>query len=280
MQLAICLYDGRRHIVIHDGDMAILCPPGTPDPIDLILDAEALSYARNNATQRVGIESLEFLPPVTSPEKILCVGLNYAAHALEAARAENPYPSLFSRFPSSQVGHRQPIVAPGISEQFDYEGELAVIIGTPAWRVSRENAMGHVAGYSCFAENSVRDFQKHARQVTAGKNFLSSGAFGPWLTSADSVGDISGLMLTTRLNGEEMQRAPIGSMIFGVPELIEYISQFTELRTGDVIVTGTPAGVGASRKPPVWMKPGDVLEIEIDRIGCLTNPVIAETDAA
>ena len=277
MQLAICLYSGTRRVVVRDGETtALVCPQETPDPIDLVGDGAALSRAREGAAERVPIADLTFLPPVASPEKILCVGLNYAAHAQESARAQSPYPSLFARFPSSQVGHGQPIVAPAISHQFDYEGELAVIIGKPAWRVSQADAMDHVAGYSCFAENSVRDFQKHARQITAGKNFTSSGAFGPWLSSADSVGDLSTLTLTTRLNGMDMQHAMLGSMIFSVPELIAYISQFTQLVPGDVIATGTPAGVGASRNPPVWMKPGDTLEVEIEGIGCLTNPVVAE----
>src|SRR5262249_17538160 len=158
--------------------------------------------------------------------------------------------------------HDQPVIAPSISGEFDYEGELAVIIGQPAWRVTEADAMAYVAGYSCFAENSVRDFQSHARQATAGKNFLASGAFGPCLGTPDEVADPMALELTTRLNGQVMQHTPLTDLVFSIPQLIEYITRFTRLLPGDVISTGTPDGVGFLRKPPVFLKPGDRMEVD------------------
>jgi 2-keto-4-pentenoate hydratase/2-oxohepta-3-ene-1,7-dioic acid hydratase in catechol pathway len=211
--------------------------------------------------------------------KFLCVGVNYMPHIKEMGRERPERPVVFVRFGDSVVGDGQPLLKPRESEQFDFEGELAVIIGKRARRVAKEQALEYVAGYSCFNDGSLRDFQRHSGQFTPGKNFHASGALGPWLMTADEIPDPRKLTLTTRLNGEVMQHESIGELCFDVPQLIEYCSIWTQLEPGDVIATGTPGGVGAGRKPPVWMKPGDTIEIEITRIGTLRNPVIADPAA-
>lgn len=208
--------------------------------------------------------------------KLICVGINYLPHIREMGRERPDKPVLFTRFAASVVGHGQPLIKPLASEQFDFEGELAVVIGRRARRVSRERALDYVAGYACFNDGSVRDFQRHSAQFTAGKNFHASGAFGPWLVTTDEIPDPRALRLTTRLNGEVVQHESVGELCFDVPALIEYCSIFAQLEPGDVIVTGTPGGVGAGRKPPLWMKAGDIVEVEITGIGTLRNPVVAE----
>ena len=185
-------------------------------------------------------------------------------------------PSVFVRFPGSQVGHKAPVWRPRASSQFDYEAELAVIIGSTARHVPESEADGLIAGYACFAENSVRDFQKHATQATPGKNFTASGAFGPWIVTPDEAGPVGNMDVIGRLNGQEMQRGSAANMIFSVSQIISYISSFATLLPGDVIVTGTPAGVGFTRNPPVWLVPGDVFDVEITGIGVLSNPVVDE----
>ena len=195
------------------------------------------------------LDGITFAQPVPDPEKIICVGLNYRKHAEEAGIAIPDQPSLFVRFPSSQVAHEQPVVRPKVSEQLDFEGELAVVIGRRARYVSEADAMAYVGGYTCFGEHSVRDWQGHSRQVTPGKNFWHSGAMGPWLVTADEIPDPTDLMLTTRLNGEVVQHEGTSDLIFSIPYLISYISNFTVLEPGDVIVTGTPSS-GPSGSPP------------------------------
>jgi 2-keto-4-pentenoate hydratase/2-oxohepta-3-ene-1,7-dioic acid hydratase in catechol pathway len=222
------------------------------------------------------MDEVEFLPVVTRPDKILCVGINYRPHVEETGREAPRHPVLFVRFPGSLVGHGQPLVRPSASGKFDYEGELAVIVGRRGRHIDRDRALEHVAGYACFNDGSVRDFQRHSSQFTAGKNFAGSGSFGPWLTTADDVGDPSRLTLETRLNGEVMQSAKVADLIFDVPELIAYCSIFTELLPGDVIVTGTPGGVGYVRKPPVYLTPGDEVEVDIPGVGLLRNGVVDE----
>jgi 2-keto-4-pentenoate hydratase/2-oxohepta-3-ene-1,7-dioic acid hydratase in catechol pathway len=278
MKLLTCRYrDIVRTALATDHRLGLL--PMEIDIIGLISNESDEKKISGMIIDIVTVAEVEFLPPIVKPEKIICVGLNYKDHTAESPAAAPSYPSLFARFPSSQVGHGVPVVAPSNSQQFDFEGELAVIIGKPAWRIAARDAMRYVAGYSCFAENSVRDFQGHARQVTAGKNFLASGAFGPWLTTIDEIPDARRLELIARLNGVEVQRASISSLIFSIEDLIEYISSFTRLLPGDVISTGTPAGVGALRKPPRWLQPGDVFEVDIAGVGLLSNPVKAELDA-
>jgi 2-keto-4-pentenoate hydratase/2-oxohepta-3-ene-1,7-dioic acid hydratase in catechol pathway len=183
---------------------------------------------------------------------------------------------IFVRFGDSIVGHGRPLLKPRESAQFDYEGELAVVIGKRARRVPRDRALDYVAGYSCFNDGSIRDYQRHSPQFTPGKNFHASGSFGPWLVTRDEIADPRTLTLTTRLNGSVMQHESVGELCFDVPQLIEYCSTWAQLEPGDVIVTGTPGGVGAGRKPPVWMKGGDTVEVEITGIGTLRNNVVAD----
>lgn len=206
--------------------------------------------------------------------KILCVGVNYLAHMKEMGRDPPAHPFMFVRFADSLTGHGCPLVRPAVSQQHDYEGELAVVIGRPARNVPVDRALDYVAGYSCFNDGSIRDFQGHSQQVTAGKNFPASGSFGPHLVTADEIPDPKALHLQTRLNGQVMQDAPIADMRFGVAELIAYCSTFTQLSPGDAISTGTPSGVGYARKPQVWLKPGDTVEVEISAIGVLRNTVV------
>lgn len=279
MRLAICLYRGEKYIAREDGNDLILLGTEHGPSIRLALVEQRLQALAEATGRRVPMGAVTFCPPIEDPDKIICVGMNYRGHLAETSADLPQSPSLFVRFPSSQVGHNQPIVAPSVSAQLDYEGELAVIIGRPAWRVSEEEALAYIAGYSCFAENSVRDYQSHARQVTAGKNFLASGAFGPWLTTSDDVGDPTDLELITRLNGQVVQRDLVSSLIFSVPRLISYITEFTRLLPGDVISTGTPDGVGFLRNPPVYLTPGDRMEVEIPGVGLLQNLVEAEQDS-
>ncbi len=222
----------------------------------------------------VALDHVVLLQVIPDAARIICIGKNYRDHAVEMGgpMAENPV--LFMRTAQSLVGHRQSIVCPSASHEYDFEGELAVVIGKGGRRIPVDKALSHVAGYTCFLDGSVRDFQKHS--FTAGKNFDSSGACGPWLVPATEVPDPQNLMLTTRINGEVVQQDNTSNMIYSVAATISYISTFTHLEPGDVISTGTPAGVGAARKPPKWLKPGDKVEVEIERIGILANTVISE----
>ena len=272
-------YQGREAFgVVRDAQVLDLSP-------GIVSLAEALAQwgidgltarAREARGTPVPLTEIEWRPPITNPDKILCVGLNYHEHAKEAGMAVPTKPSLFVRFPGSQVAQGDPVVRPWASEQFDYEAELAVVIGRVARHVRAQDAATVIAGYSCFAENSLRDYQKHAAQATPGKNFHASGAFGPWLTTPDEAGPVEKMEVIGRLNGREMQRDSAGNMIFSVPELIAYITTFTTLLPGDVIVTGTPAGVGFTRKPPIYMVAGDVFEVEVTGVGMLRNPVVDE----
>ena len=222
----------------------------------------------------VALDHVVLLQVVPDAGRIICVGRNYVDHVKELGNEVAPRPVLFMRTAQSLVGHRQSIVCPSASREYDYEGELAVIIGKGGRRIPPERSLSHVAGYTCFLDGSVRDYQKDS--FTAGKNFDSSGACGPWLVPAASVPDPQNLMLTTRLNGDVLQQASTADMIHSVASLISYISVFTHLETGDVIATGTPAGVGAGRTPPRWLRPGDRIEVEIENIGVLANTVISE----
>lgn len=244
-----------------------------------ILRAGAINLVRGLAQVDPDLTAaqVEWLPPVHNPEKIICVGINYKAHIREMGRDTPEHPWLFVRFPNSVVGHQADLVRPTASTQFDYEGELAVIIGKGGRHIPRQRALECVAGYTCFNDGSLRDFQNHSSQFTAGKNFANSGSCGPWLLAADADTNPSDFSLTTRLNGNVMQQAPISDLCFDIPALIEYCSTFTPLVPGDILVTGTPGGVGAARKPPVWLQPGDRLEVDIDGVGLLTNRVVAET---
>jgi 2-keto-4-pentenoate hydratase/2-oxohepta-3-ene-1,7-dioic acid hydratase in catechol pathway len=225
---------------------------------------------------RYPVADITWLPVIPNPDKILCIGLNYENHRLETGRSEVENPTVFGRFANSQTGHLAKIIRPRVSKDLDFEGELAVIIGKPGRYIARKDAWNHIAGYACYNEGSVRDFQRHTHQFTPGKNFPQTGAFGPWMVTPDEAGDLAPLRLQTRLNGQVVQEATISQMIFDIPRQIEYCSSFTRLEPGDVIVTGTPGGVGSRRTPPLWMKPGDIVEVEIDRIGLLRNGIADE----
>lgn len=226
---------------------------------------------------RTALSDVALVPVLPDPDKILCVGLNYENHRKETGRDVVEHPTIFTRFANSQIGHAAPIVRPKCSTHLDFEGELALVIGKPGRHIIKEDAFDHVAGYACYNDGSVRDWQRHTIQFTPGKNFMDTGAFGPYLVTPDEVGPLDDLKLRTRLNGQVVQDTRIGDMIFDIPTIIAYCSTFTKLEIGDVIVTGTPGGVGAKRTPPLWMKPGDIVEIEIDRVGLLRNPIIDET---
>lgn len=239
------------------------------------LDASAVAELANGATPDLRLEAVQLLPPIPDPEHIYCAGLNYLAHANEVAKAAPEAPRIFLRTASSLVAHGQAIERPKVSADLDYEGELAVIIGRGGRHISVENATNHVAGFTCFMDGSIRDYQKNT--TTAGKNFNATGAMGPWLVTSEEVGDWRELSLETRLNGEVVQSAKTSAMMVSIGELIAYVSTISVLQPGDVIVTGTPEGIGCRREPPLWMKPGDLIEVEISRIGTLRNGVVDET---
>ena len=249
-----------------------------PDLKSLISDDYSKLISSNTDTApQVALSDVQLLPPITNPDKIICVGLNYESHRKETGRPEVEFPTLFTRFANSQIGDGEAMWRPAESTSLDYEGELAVIIGSGGWKIPVDKALEHVAGYSCYNDGSVRDWQRHTSQFTPGKNFRHTGPFGPWLVTTDEIPDPSTLTLTTRLNGEVMQHATTDLLIFTIPVLINYISRFTRLEPGDVIVSGTPGGVGFKRDPQVFMKPGDVVEVEISKIGILKNPIEAES---
>lgn len=226
-------------------------------------------------------EAVSFLPPLSSPGKIICVGLNYADHTAESSIQQPDYPTLFGRFSSSLIGHGAPIVRPKVSGALDYEGELVAVIGRGGRHIPQSAALDHIAGYSIFNDGTIRDYQFRTPQWTMGKNFDGTGAFGPALVTADELPPgARGLTLETRLNGAVMQKTSTSHLIFDVATLVALISEGITLYPGDLIVTGTPSGVGAARKPPLYMKPGDVCEIEIEGLGVLRNPIVQEGDDA
>jgi len=244
-----------------------------------LLAGEGIQQARRiaeKATPDYRLEEVGLLPVIPDADKIFCVGLNYHSHRQETGRQETRFPTIFTRYANTQVGHLQPLIKPRVSNDFDFEAELAVIIGKAGRHVAKECALEYVAGYSCYHDASVRDWQRHTSQFTPGKNFPGTGGLGPWLVTTDEIPDPSQLTVVMRLNGHEMQHATTDLMIFSVPTLINYLTTFSELVPGDVIATGTPGGVGFARKPPLFMKPGDIAEVEITGIGVLRNPVKAE----
>ncbi|MDE2465147.1 MAG: fumarylacetoacetate hydrolase family protein [Alphaproteobacteria bacterium] len=229
------------------------------------------------AGELINIDNVNFLPPLPCPSKIICLGLNYADHAAEGGFEPPKFPTLFGRFASSLVGHGAPIVLPKVSSQLDYEGELVAVIGKQARHVTKDQALEHVIAYSVFNDGSIRDYQMRTPQWTAGKNFDNTGAFGPWLVTANELPPgATGLMLETRLNRQIVQRASTSNMIFDVATTVSLLSEFLTLVAGDVLVMGTPSGVGAARTPPLFMKAGDVCEVEIEGVGLLRNPIVAE----
>lgn len=249
-----------------------------PD-LKALLAADAVSQAQlwEHATADLRHDEVSFLPVIDEPGKILCVGMNYAEKRQEFHET-NPAPTLFVRFADSQTGHGCPVLKPALSNEFDYEGELAVIIGKRGYRITEEDALTHVAGYSCYMDGSVRDWQ-HS-WFTAGKNWQQTGAFGPCMTTSTTITNPHTLAIRTYLNGQMVQNDHTSNMIHSVPSLIAYISTFTELAPGDVIITGSPGGVGKKRVPPLFMKQGDLVEVEIEGIGRLQNRVADEEHAA
>ena len=227
----------------------------------------------------VALADVRWLPVIPNPGKIWCAGLNYGEHVRETGREISEKPMFFLRVADSQVGHGEAIPRPPESIKLDFEGEIAVIIGKPGRRISEADAWDHIAGYACYNDGSVRDWQMHTQQWGPGKNFWRTGGFGPWMTTADEIPAGAELTLVTRLNGVEVQRATTAQMIHGITRLIAYASTVAPLQAGDVIVTGTPGGIGAKRTPPLWMKAGDVVEVEVDRIGVLSNPIVDEESA-
>lgn len=225
------------------------------------------------------LDAVQLLPVIPDPPRIFCVGLNYESHRSEMGRQVVGHPTIFVRFPESLGPAGGEIVRPRESVQLDYEGELAVIIGKGGRRIAEADAWGHIAGYAPFNDASVRDWQNHTHQYTPGKNFPTTGPFGPFLVTPDEVGEIGPQTIETRLNGETVQSAHLDQMIFKIPTIIAYLSTFTPLQPGDVIATGTPGGVGARREPPLWMKPGDTVEVEIEGVGLLRSRVVADEGA-
>jgi 2-keto-4-pentenoate hydratase/2-oxohepta-3-ene-1,7-dioic acid hydratase in catechol pathway len=236
-----------------------------------LADAAAALAGR---TPDLALSAVTLLPVIPEAGKVWCCGLNYGDHVRETNREITEHPTFFMRWNDSHVGQGQPMVRPRESVQFDYEGEIAVIIGRGGRRISEADAHLHVAGYACYNDGSIRDWQRHTSQFGPGKNFWHSGAFGPWMVTSDEIPFGTVMTLVTRLNGQEMQRATTDQMIHSIARQIAYLSSVAPLEPGDVIVTGTPGGVGARRTPPVWMKAGDVVEIEVDRVGVLRNTVI------
>jgi acylpyruvate hydrolase len=225
--------------------------------------------------EKIDLENIEYLPPLRNPPKVICVGLNFHDHSAESGFKQPDYPTIFGRFNSSLIGHGAPIVRPHVSEQLDYEGELVAVIGTGGRNISEDKALEHVAGYSIFNDGSIRDYQFKSPQWTVGKNFDDTGAFGPWFVTADDLPPgCKGLKLETRLNGEVVQSANIDEMVFSVAHLVSILSEAMTLQPGDVIVAGTPSGVGLARKPQLFMKAADVCEVEIEGLGVLSNPIV------
>ena len=227
-------------------------------------------------TQSLDPEHLTLLAPIDDDARVLCTGFNYVNHATESARDVPVHPTFFMRYASSLVGPGEPIVLPAASEQLDWEGEVAFVIKRAGRAIATADAMDHIGGYVCFGDHSIRDFQFHGTQATAGKNFDRSGAIGPWIVTSDEVPTLADLELFTRLDGERVQHGCLSDLVFDVPALVAYISTFMALRPGDVVATGTPAGVGARRTPPRWLRPGEEIVVDVPGLGTLTNTVIVE----
>ncbi len=265
-------------IVVHDAviDVGAVAGKRFASLAQALGDMDALASYATRAPD-YALSAVSLLPPIPRSQRIICIGLNYKSHIAETGHETPPYPILFSRYPDSLVGHGSPLIRPNASANFDFEGELAFIIGRGGRAIPAAKALQHVAGYSCFNDGSIRDFQRHTSQFLPGKNFFHSGSFGPWLATADEFTDLGSRSLETVLNGMIVQSARLDDLLFGVEDLIAYISTIWPVQPGDVVATGTPGGVGMARKPPLWMKPGDRVSVEISGIGMLANPVEQES---
>lgn len=289
VRLASYLDAGREAVgVVTDEDQVVAVSsfdPGLPGTMRELLETpyglERLARHAPAPRQGVPIESVQFTPVVTDPRAIWCAALTYRSHVTEApGRQPLPYPLFFPRVPESQVGHRQPLIRPAVSEMLDYEGELAVVIGRRARHVAIGEALDFVAGYSCYNDASVRDWQRHTPQIAPGKNFAGTGAFGPWLVTSDEFGSPYQHRIATRVNGAVRQNEAIDALLFRIEYQIHYLSTMHALRPGDVVVTGTPGGVGMRHDPPLFLADGDVVTVEIDGIGVLENRVVSEAPEA
>jgi 2-keto-4-pentenoate hydratase/2-oxohepta-3-ene-1,7-dioic acid hydratase in catechol pathway len=259
-------------------DLSAALGATAPDLRSLIAAGLLPKVAELTAGRQPDVElgKVDLLPVIPNPGKIVCIGLNYYEHVTETGQKVTEDPTLFLRLPASQVAHGQAIVLPPETQKLDYEGEIAIVIGKAGRRIREADAWSYIAGYSCYNDGSVRDWQMASSQWTAGKNFWRTGGFGPWMVSGDEIGPGRSMTLCTRVNGQEVQRATTDMMIHSIPRQIAFVSTFIPLEPGDVIVTGTPGGVGARRNPPLFLKPGDVVEVEVDAIGILSNTVVAE----
>ena len=281
MKLVSFLRDGKAGFGIVGDDDHVVELTGRlsgADNLQAVLEQDRLGdlAKMGGDGQQWHIDELALLPVVQNPSKVICVGINYVAHAAEAGRKVGEYPVIFQRYADTLIGHGQPLVRPKVSKEFDFEGELAVIIGKGGSHIDPANAMDHVAGYCCFNDASLRDWQFHTHQYGMGKNFRSTGALGPWLVTADEIPDYRNLELTSYLNGEQMQEGKLDQLAFDIPHVISYVSKALPWRPGDVIATGTPSGVGFKREPPVFLQAGDEFEIRIPGVGTLVNPVADE----
>ena len=274
MKLASYVADGKECCGVVTGDGVVTLKEHATLRDALASGALDAIRARANAKPDHRLADVRFLPVIINPQKILCAGVNYRSHAAEVGRELPKQPSMFIRFTDTLIGHDGQMIRPKLSDHFDFEGELAMVIGTGGRHIPIERALDHVAGYTIFVDGSVRDYQKFS--VTSGKNWPGTGPLGPWLVTSDEIPDPGKLTLTTRLNGQQVQHSGTDQLIYSCQQIVSFCSDFTALHPGDIIATGTPEGVGHGRKPPLWMKPGDVLEVEITNIGVLRTKIVDE----
>ncbi|MFJ2690181.1 fumarylacetoacetate hydrolase family protein [Pseudomonas sp. NPDC087336] len=284
MKLASYLVDGRERFGLVRADGIVDLSSRLPDMANLkALLERGLAFLDNLTLPdevNYTLDQVSLLPVITNPGAIFCMGMNTHSHCAEVAAFSGhehlpPKPYIFTRTARSHVGHATAMEKPNNSPLYDFEGEIAIIIGKLGRHIGEADALSHIAGYACYNDGSLRDYQCHSPMFTAGKNFPKSGAFGPWMVTTDEINDPTALTLTTRLNGNVVQEMPYADLIYNFPQIISYISEFTELQPGDVIVTGSAAGVGLFRKPQLWMQEGDVCEVEVSGVGVLRNPIIA-----
>jgi 2-keto-4-pentenoate hydratase/2-oxohepta-3-ene-1,7-dioic acid hydratase in catechol pathway len=276
MKYASFIHNGRATYGRVEGDKVSDLGAVAGAPADLVAALKAGDLASLKAPADIAFADVKLLPVVTNPAKIFCVGHNYESHRVETGRAKVGHPSIFLRFADTLNAHGGAIVRPKSSTMLDYEAELAIIIGKGGRYIPEAEAMSHVAGFACANDASVRDWQWHTTQFAPGKNFPSTAPLGPWMVTPDEIDDLNAVSVTSRLNGQVMQHATLDHLLFSLPVIIEYLSGFTTLNPGDVILTGTPGGVGAKREPPVWMRAGDVIEVEISGVGLLSNTIVDE----